>query len=257
VFAEDSPPFSIPAVPLRGQRSTNPGDCPTMNKQLPPSWQDALAQQFHEPYFERLERFVDAERKAHAVYPPEDEVFRALELTPLDKVKVVLLGQDPYHGEGQAHGLCFSVRPGVKAPPSLVNIFKELKTDLGCTPANNGCLLPWAQRGVLLLNAVLTVRAREANSHEGQGWEQFTDAVLRAVNDRQQPAVFALWGRYAQKKGALVDVKRHRVVRAAHPSPLSAAKFCGSRVFTAMNSALEELGQAPIDWQLPDISLTP
>ena len=185
------------------------------------------------------------------MFPPEDDVFSALRLTPFDEVKVVLLGQDPYHDDGQAHGLCFSVRPGVKAPPSLVNIFKELHSDLGCVIPNNGCLTPWAKQGVLLLNAVLTVRAHQANSHKNQGWEQFTDAVIRAVNDRPQPVVFLLWGNYAQKKGILVDANRHRVIKGAHPSPLSASKFFGSKPFSAVNRALVELGNAPIDWQLP------
>jgi uracil-DNA glycosylase len=221
-----------------------------MNKTLPPSWQQALAGEFEQPYFQDLERFVDAERQALTVFPPDDEVFRAFQLTPLDQVKVVLLGQDPYHGDGQAHGLCFSVRPEVKPPPSLVNIFKELNHDLACAVPQSGTLISWARRGVLLLNAVLTVRAHEANSHAGRGWEQFTDAVIRAVNNRDQPAVFALWGRYAQKKGALVNGQRHRVLAAAHPSPLSAAKFFGSRPFSAINTALEEIGHKPLDWQL-------
>ena len=222
-----------------------------MLKELPPSWQQVLAEEFHKPYFQELETFVDAERAAHSVYPPEGEVFSALQLTPMDQVKVVLLGQDPYHGAGQAHGLCFSVRPGTRLPPSLVNIFKELQGDLGCTVSRSGCLIPWAQRGVLLLNAVLTVRAGEANSHAGRGWERFTDAAIRAVSARDRPAVFALWGRYAQKKEALVHGRRHRVVKTAHPSPLSAARFLGSRPFLAINNALHELGEVPLDWRLP------
>jgi uracil-DNA glycosylase len=224
-----------------------------MKKKLPPSWQRVLAGEFDKPFFKTLEEFVDGERQAHTVYPPEDEVFNAFQLTPLDEVKVVLLGQDPYHGDGQAQGLCFSVRPGVRPPPSLVNIFKELKHDLGCKIPNNGCLIPWAERGVLLLNAVLTVRAHKANSHEGHGWEKFTDAAIAAVNERPEPAVFALWGRYAQKKGAIVDTQRHRIVTTAHPSPLSAAKFLGCRPFSAINKALQTVGQSPIDWQLPDL----
>jgi uracil-DNA glycosylase len=221
-----------------------------MLKELPPSWQRVLAQELDKVYFRQLELYIDAERLAHAVYPAEGNVFSAMRLTPLEDVKVVLLGQDPYHGEGQAHGLCFSVRSGVKLPPSLVNIFKELQRDVGCPMPTSGCLIPWARQGVLLLNAVLTVRAGEANSHEGRGWEQFTDAVIHAVNERQRPAVFALWGRYAQKKGALVDASRHRVLKAAHPSPLSAAKFFGSRPFSAINQALAELDTPPIDWHL-------
>jgi uracil-DNA glycosylase len=221
-----------------------------MYKELPPSWQHVLTDELHKPYFQQLEQHIDAQRRAHRVYPQDAEVFSALQLTALSDVKVVVLGQDPYHGEGQAHGLCFSVREGVKPPPSLVNIFKELHTDLGCIIPQSGCLIPWAQRGVLLLNAVLTVRAGEANSHAGRGWEQFTDAVIRAVNERERPAVFALWGRYAQKKGSLLNCARHRVVQAAHPSPLSAAKFFGSRPFSAINKALVEIGTVPIDWQL-------
>jgi uracil-DNA glycosylase len=224
-----------------------------MKKKLPPSWHQFLAGEFDKPYFKKLEDFVDDERRTHTVYPPEDEVFNAFQLTPLDDVKVVLLGQDPYHGDGQAQGLCFSVRPGVRPPPSLVNIFKELKHDLGCKIPNNGCLIPWAERGILLLNAVLTVEAHKANSHEGHGWEKFTDAAIAAVNERAEPVVFALWGRYAQKKGAIVDTQRHRVVTAAHPSPLSAAKFLASRPFSAINKALEAVGESPIDWQLPDL----
>jgi uracil-DNA glycosylase len=222
-----------------------------MKKDLPPSWQRVLASEFEKPYFRTLEDFIDSERRSHAIYPAEENVFNAFRLTPLDQVKVVLLGQDPYHGEGQAHGLCFSVCPGVRPPPSLLNILKELHDDLGCQLPGQYCLTSWAERGVLLLNAVLTVRAREANSHEGRGWEQFTDAAIQAINQRSDPAVFALWGRYAQKKGRLVDMERHRVVQAAHPSPLSAAKFLGSRPFSAINDALRELGKEPIDWQLP------
>src|SRR5262249_8127663 len=161
---------------------------------LPASWQAAVGDEFRQPYFHKLEAFVDAEREAHTVFPPEEDVFNALKLTPLDEVKVVLLGQDPYHDEGQAHGLCFSVRPGVRPPPSLVNILKELKNDLGCRIPNNGCLVPWAEQGVLLLNAVLTVRAHKPNSHKNHGWERFTDAVIQAVADRPQPSVFLLWG---------------------------------------------------------------
>jgi uracil-DNA glycosylase len=224
-----------------------------MKKNLPPSWKAVLAGEFEEPYFQKLEAFVDKERESHTVFPPEDDVFNALTMTPLDAVKVVLLGQDPYHDDGQAHGLCFSVRPGVRPPPSLVNILKELKNDLGCKIPNNGCLLPWAEQRVLLLNAVLTVRAHQANSHKNKGWEQFTDAVIQAVNDRDKPSVFILWGAYAQKKGKLVDEERHRVLKSAHPSPLSAATFFGTKPFSRTNALLEELEYSPIDWQLPDL----
>ena len=217
---------------------------------LPADWRDALADEFAAPYFARLSAFVAAERAAHTVYPPEEDVFSAFRATPLKKVKVLLLGQDPYHGPGQAHGMCFSVRPGVRTPPSLANMFRELHAELGCKIPNNGYLLEWAERGVLLLNAVLTVRAGEANSHKSHGWETFTDAVIRILNEREKPVVFALWGGYAQKKAKLVTGDRHRVVKAAHPSPLSAAKFMGSKPFSAIDSALEEVGEGPIDWQI-------
>jgi uracil-DNA glycosylase len=217
---------------------------------LPPDWRKVLAAEFAKPYFGKLEAFVTAERAAHQVFPPEPDTFNAFKHTPYADVKVLLLGQDPYHGEGQAHGLCFSVRPGVKPPPSLKNIFKELQNDLGCTPPSHGNLTPWADRGVMLLNAVLTVRAHGPASHKNQGWETFTDAVIRALNDRLDPVVFLLWGAYAQKKSQLIDTKRHRVLMGAHPSPLSAKKFFGSKPFSGVNRALEELGKEPIEWQL-------
>ena len=222
-----------------------------MLKDLPSIWQQALAGEFDKPYFRDLESFVDAERRIYSVYPSAERVFCALHSTPLDRVKVVLLGQDPYHGDKQAHGLCFSVQPGTRPPPSLTNIFKELQSDLGCHIPTCGCLLPWAERGVLLLNAVLTVRAREPGSHARRGWEQFTDAVLAAVNRRRQLVVFALWGNHAHKKEKLIDTQRHRVVKGAHPSPLSASKFLGSKPFSAINNALRDLGQPALDWQLP------
>ncbi len=220
---------------------------------LPESWREALAGEFSRPYFLELREFLAAERSEHAVFPPEADVFNAFRHAPYDRVKVLLLGQDPYHDDGQAHGLCFSVRAGDRTPPSLANMFKELKADLGCKVPNNGNLVPWAEQGVLLLNAVLTVRAHQANSHKNRGWETFTDAVIRALNDRQDPVVFVFWGAYAQKKGKLVDATRHPVLTAAHPSPLSASKFFGSRPFSAINRELEVLGKAPIDWQLPDL----
>jgi uracil-DNA glycosylase len=219
---------------------------------LPADWREVLAAEFEKPYFAKLEAFVAAERRAHQVFPPEPDLFSALRATPFKDVQVLLLGQDPYHGDGQAHGMCFSVPPGIKAPPSLVNMFKELKEDLGCKLPNNGYLVPWAKQGVLLLNAVLTVRAHEPNSHKNQGWEQFTDAIIRAVNDKKKPVVFVLWGAYAQKKEKLIDADRHRILKGAHPSPLSAKKFFGSRPFSAINRALKEAGNRPIDWQLPD-----
>jgi uracil-DNA glycosylase len=222
-------------------------------QEIPKSWRTVLSDEFHKPYFLQLQKFVDEERRHHQVFPPEKDVFNALKLTPYDQVKVLLLGQDPYHGDGQAHGLCFSVRPGIRPPPSLVNMFKELKADLGCRIPNNGYLVPWAQQGVLLLNAVLTVRAHQANSHKDKGWETFTDAVIRSLNARSDPVVFVLWGGYAQKKTRIIDTDRHPVLMAAHPSPLSVKKFFGSRPFSAINKALQKQGKTPIDWQLPDL----
>jgi len=218
--------------------------------ELPPSWQEALSAEFDKPYFQALQKFVAQERKTQEVFPPADDVFNAFKFAPFDDVKVLLLGQDPYHDVGQAHGLCFSVKPGVKAPPSLVNMFKELKTDLGCTVPNHGYLEGWARQGMLLLNAVLTVRAHSPASHAGQGWETFTDAVIKALSAREKPLVFVLWGGYAQKKEKLIDAGRHKVLKAAHPSPLSAKKFLGSKPFSAINAALKEIGEKPIDWQL-------
>ncbi|NLU69930.1 uracil-DNA glycosylase [Streptomyces sp. HNM0574] len=220
---------------------------------LPASWQDVLEEETAKPYFEELTEFVAQERARGPVYPPREEVFAALEATPYDRVKVLILGQDPYHGEGQGHGLCFSVRPGVKTPPSLRNIYKELRDDLGHPVPDNGCLMPWAQQGVLLLNAVLTVRAGEANSHKGKGWEKVTDAVIRAVAARPDPAVFVLWGNYAKKKLPLIDTERHAVVQGAHPSPLSARKFFGSRPFSQIDEAVAAQGHTPIDWRIPDL----
>jgi uracil-DNA glycosylase len=224
-----------------------------MRVPLPASWRAVLAGELKKPYFRQLKAFEDEERAEHTVYPPEGDVFNAFRYTPYDKVKVLLLGQDPYHGPGQAHGLAFSVRPGVKPPPSLLNMFRELHNELGCRIPNHGYLVPWAERGVMLLNAVLTVRAGEPNSHKDKGWERFTDAVIAALNARPQPIVFALWGAYAQKKQKLIDAPPHRIMTAAHPSPLSARKFLGSRPFSAINQSLEYLGEPPIDWQLPDI----
>ena len=220
---------------------------------FPASWTTALADEFTKPYYARLQAFVAEERATHPVYPPEGDVFNAFELAPFDRVKVLLLGQDPYHGTGQAHGLCFSVRPGVKPPPSLANMFRELKTDLDCAIPNNGDLVPWAEQGVLLLNAVLTVRAHEANSHKNRGWEQFTDAAIMALNERPEPVVFALWGAYAQKKAKLINPTKHPILTAAHPSPLSAVKFFGSKPFSKINTALESIGQTPVEWQLADL----
>jgi uracil-DNA glycosylase len=225
-----------------------------MKPKLPSSWQAVIGGEFDKPYFHKLQAFVDEEREKYTVYPPRDEVYSALKLTPFDRVNVFLLGQDPYHGEGQAHGLAFSVRPVVRPPPSLVNIFKELKHDLGCKIPNNGYLVPWAEQGVLLLNAVLTVRAHEPNSHKSKGWEKFTDAVIRQVGEKDSPVVFLLWGGYAQKKVNLIDTDKHVILKAAHPSPLSAKNgFFGSKPFSAANAALRKFGKPEIDWQIPDI----
>jgi uracil-DNA glycosylase len=225
-----------------------------MQPQLSPSWQPLLADEFAKPYFQQLQEFLAAERRDHTVYPPEPEVFSAFQLTPYEAVNVLVLGQDPYHDDNQAHGLAFSVRPGIKPPPSLKNIFKELRDDLGCRVPNNGYLVPWAQQGVMLLNAVLTVRAHEPNSHKNKGWETFTDTVIRAVNARQEHVVFVLWGSYAQKKRALIDTTRHTIVEGVHPSPLSAKRgFFGSKPFSTINAALREHGKPEIDWQLPDL----
>ena len=221
---------------------------------IPATWKAQLAEEISKPYYQQLKKFVEEEREKHQVFPPEKEVFNALVHTPYDKVKVLLLGQDPYHDDGQAHGLCFSVRPGVRPPPSLVNIFKELKSDLGCRIPNNGCLTPWADQGVLLLNAVLTVRAHEPNSHKGKGWETFTDEIIRKVGEKKEVVVFILWGAYAQKKIALIDTDRHVILKSAHPSPLSAKNgFFGSKPFSKTNAALQEEGRGEIDWQLPDV----
>ncbi|MFL6203758.1 MAG: uracil-DNA glycosylase [Acidimicrobiales bacterium] len=214
-------------------------------------WNPVLRAEFAKPYWEELQRFVAEERARTAVYPAHEDVFAALHLTPFAAVKVVILGQDPYHGAGQAHGLCFSVRQGVAAPPSLVNIFKELHADLGIEPPSHGCLDGWARQGVLLLNATLTVRARQAASHQGKGWETFTDEVLRAVNAKPERVVFILWGASARKKRGLVDTSRHVVIESAHPSPLSASNgFFGSRPFSRANAALVEAGREPVDWRL-------
>ena len=214
-------------------------------------WNPVLRHNFEAPYWADLMAFVSAERAAHQVFPPHDQVFAAIHLTPLAEVKVLILGQDPYHGPGQAHGLCFSVREGVATPPSLLNIHKELEADLGIPRPRHGSLERWARQGVLLLNTVLTVRAHTANSHRGKGWEQFTDDVIRVVNEKQERVVFILWGAHARKKKPLVDTSRHTVLESAHPSPLSASGgFFGSRPFSRANEALVAAGRSPIDWAL-------
>lgn len=222
-----------------------------MDSQLPASWREQLSAELAAPYFAELAAFVDVERVSHTIYPAERDVFRAFGETPFDAVRVVLLGQDPYHGPGQAHGLCFSVPAGVPLPPSLRNMFRELSSELGVPVPTSGDLTPWARRGVLLLNTVLTVRDGEAGSHQKRGWERFTDAAISALSRRTQPLVFALWGRPAAQKRKLVDEGRHRVLLAAHPSPLSAHRgFLGTRPFSAISRALEELGERPLDFSL-------
>jgi uracil-DNA glycosylase len=225
---------------------------------LHPSWLEPLRGEFEKPYMGELKQFLLSERqRGRTIFPAAPNWFRALDLTPLDKVRVVILGQDPYHGPGQAHGLCFSVPPGVRPPPSLVNIFKELRSDLGIEPSPHGFLEHWASQGVLLLNSVLTVETGQAASHRERGWERFTDAVVRLVNDKADPVVFMLWGSYAQKKAAFVDSidrgGRHLVLNAPHPSPLSAhSGFLGCRHFSKANAFLESKGMQPIDWALPE-----
>ncbi len=221
---------------------------------LEESWKAALAGEFASAYMAHLKEFLKSEKEAGKwIFPKGSEYFRALDLTPLDKVKVVILGQDPYHGDGQAHGLCFSVQPGVRPPPSLVNIYKEMESDLGIVPPRHGFLESWAKQGVLLLNSVLTVERGQAASHQGQGWEKFTDAVIRQVNELPHPVVFILWGSYAQKKAAFVDAKRHLVIKSPHPSPLSAHNgFFGSRPFSKANTFLRDHGMKEIDWRLPE-----
>lgn len=219
--------------------------------EIPLAWRRLLQNEIEQPYFAELQRFVAEERQRAVVYPDDSDVYNALALTSPEAVKVVLLGQDPYPGAGQAHGLSFSVRRGVALPASLRNIFAELHADLGCATPDHGCLSAWAERGVLLLNAVLTVRAGEIGSHARRGWEKLTDAIVQQLNAQLRPIVFALWGKPAQRKQALVDSERHAVVCCAHPSPLSARNgFFGSRPFSKINAALEAHGQAPLDWQL-------
>jgi len=240
-------PAGVAKQPAAPQAATK-----SLRDLLPADWRAVLADEFARPYFAQLEQFVAHERQTQQVFPPEEDMFSAFHETPYADVKVLLLGQDPYHDDGQAHGMCFSVKPGTKPPPSLVNMFKELQADLGCPLPNHGYLAPWARQGVLLLNAVLTVRAHQPNSHKDQGWEQFTDAVIRAVNAKPTPVVFLLWGAYAQKKEKLIDAGKHRILTAAHPSPLSMKKFFGSRPYSTANAALQGLGQSPIDWALAD-----
>jgi len=223
---------------------------------LDSGWRAVLEAQRCQPYWKALAGFLSLEWQRHTVYPPQEDIFNAFLYTPLSRVRVVLLGQDPYPNPGQAHGLCFSVRPGVPWPASLRNIFRELQTDLGIAPPSHGCLIPWARQGVLLLNTCLTVRAGQPQSHAGQGWEQFTQAVLQTLNACSHPLVFLLWGKAAQKTAAVIDPRRHYLLTAPHPSPLSAHQgFFGSRPFSRANAILQQIGLPPVDWQLPPVEV--
>ena len=220
---------------------------------LEPSWLNVLGGEFDQPYMQQLREFLVQQKGAgRVIYPPCSHWFSAFNSTPFDQVRVVILGQDPYHGPNQAHGLCFSVMPGVKVPPSLINIYKELQDDLAVQPPAHGCLTSWAEQGVLLLNATLTVEQANAGAHQGKGWERFTDQAIRALNDQRDGIVFLLWGSYAQKKGAFIDQSRHLVLKSVHPSPLSAYRgFLGCKHFSTANNYLQQRGQPVIDWQLP------
>ncbi|RCJ42572.1 uracil-DNA glycosylase [Nostoc punctiforme NIES-2108] len=225
-----------------------------INLQFPNDWQKVVAEEFKQPYFTKLQDFLVSERLSYTIYPAKEETFSAFELTPYDQVKVVLLEQDPYHNENQAHGLCFSVRPGIKPPPSLGNIFKELKQDIGFETPNNGYVVTWAKQGILMLNTVLSVRAGMANSHKNKGWETFTDVVISKISQKPAPVIFVLWGKDAQKKLKLIDTNKNIIIQSAHPSPLSAHNgFFGSKPFSAINSALISYGQSEINWQIPNI----
>lgn len=217
-------------------------------------WDEVLQEEIQKPYFQELRYALAAEYKQHTVYPPKELLFSALKLTPYSKTRVVILGQDPYHGAGQAHGLSFSVKPGVRIPPSLRNIYQELHEDTGTPVPNHGSLLHWAEEGVLMLNAVLTVREGQPNSHKGLGWETFTDAIMEKLNERTEPMVFILWGSHAQQKGAYIDRARHKVIQSPHPSPFSAHRgFLGSRPFSQANQYLESHGLKGIDWSIPNL----
>lgn len=217
-------------------------------------WSKFLDDELKEDYYQVLRRFLIEEYKTRRIFPDMYSIFNALHYTSYESTKVLILGQDPYHERGQAHGLSFSVLPGVEIPPSLKNIFKELHDDMGCKIPNNGCLKSWSEQGVLLLNAVLTVREHYANSHQGKGWERFTDKIISILNQRERPVAFILWGNYARKKKLLIDSQRHFIIESAHPSPLSASKgFFGTRPFSKVNEFLKSIGESPIDWQVPDV----
>tara|TARA_R110002110_G_scaffold415044_1_gene647653 strand:+ start:5645 stop:6349 length:705 start_codon:yes stop_codon:yes gene_type:complete len=227
---------------------------PPVKNCLNPEWQACIGEELKKPYMQELKAFLKREKeKKKYIYPKSQDVFKAFEFNGPNQIKCVILGQDPYHGAGQAHGLCFSVQPGVRIPPSLLNIYKELETDLCIPRAQHGCLLSWASQGVLLLNSVLTVEKGLAASHQKKGWEQFTDAVILKLNQQNRPIVFVLWGAYAQKKGQIIDTQKHCVIKSVHPSPLSANRgFLGSKPFSKINTFLEKTGQEPIDWRLSE-----
>jgi uracil-DNA glycosylase len=249
-----SAPSSFDTSELYPRPDLVPG-APVSEVKIEPSWKRQLVDEFSQPYMQDLRKFLKKEMEAgERIYPKPSEWFAAFDHTPFEKVKVVILGQDPYHGPDQAHGLCFSVRPGVRPPPSLLNIFKEMKSDLGIEPPDHGYLISWADQGVLLLNSVLTVREGQAASHQKKGWEKFTDKAVQLLNDKRDNLVFVLWGAYAQKKGAFIDRKRHLVLEGVHPSPLSASRgFFGSRPFSKINKYLVAKKLEPIDWQLPPL----
>jgi len=256
---KDAPPDWVlgdevpkPAFATRNENgSSGPSNETLVPLEIPVAWQPLLEGETRKAYWPKLVEFLEEERKNHTVYPPSGQEFAALEAVAPEDVKVLILGQDPYHGPKQAHGMAFSVQPGITPPPSLHNIFLELSEELGAPVPKTGYLMPWAKQGVLLLNAVLTVRRSEPNSHKGKGWEKFTDAVIKAVSDKEEAVVFVLWGAYAQKKEKLIDTGKHTVVKSAHPSPLSAhVGFFGSQPFTQINEALEKSGRGAIDWKL-------
>lgn len=228
----------------------------SLKTQLPTDWSDRLSAEFEKPYFAELESFLESEYREKEIFPPREHIFTAFHKTPFDKVKVLLLGQDPYHDNGQAHGLSFSVMPGVKIPPSLRNMYKELEADLGISPPDHGHLIQWAEQGIMMLNAVLTVEAHKAGSHKSKGWEKFTDAVIRSLNERETPVVFLLWGGFAKKKTKLITNSQHIIIEGTHPSPLSAHNgFFGSKPYTAVNEALEKVGRKAIDWRIESVGL--
>lgn len=222
-----------------------------INPNIEKSWKNALLEEFNKVYFSELKSFMIEEKKKHKIYPPEDLIFSAFNRTPIDKVKVVIIGQDPYHGVGQANGLCFSVSDGIKLPPSLKNIFKELNSDLGIEMSKSGNLESWADQGILMLNATLTVRHSEAGSHQKRGWEKFTDAVIKLISDQKENIVFLLWGNFAQSKSSLINEKKHHILKAAHPSPFAAHRgFFGCKHFSKTNEILQRLGKSPINWKI-------